>query len=241
MKKILILIVIITIAASVVYLRPSAYKRMVAPYPNSAFIKEVDIAWPTHNQRAPGSDNWPVTWANDNHQYSSWGDGGGFKGTNAKGRVSLGFARIEGDSISEGTEDPFKGVNIFGGYQPQVPSPIDGKSYGILSVDDSLYAWISPGSGPDGYQEARLYQSSDYARSWESLPWSFTKEDKFIFPAFLQFDKGYSNSRDHYIYIYASILQNDIDLSVQKPGYIVLLRVPINRITDRDYYEVYSG
>lgn len=217
------------------------HERLSAPYPNSAFIKDIDFAWSTHLKKAYGSDNWPVTWADDNHQYTSWGDGGGFNGSNAKGRVSLGFARIEGSSDPEATNDPFKGVNIFGGFQPQVPSSIDGKTYGILAVDDSLYAWISPGSGPDGYKEARLYHSTDHARNWQAASWSFTKDDGFIFPAFLQFGKNYSNSRDSYAYVYASILENAQDLSVQKPGHIALLRVPLQHITERDKYEIYTG
>lgn len=240
-KIILIILIITILIVSFSYFGTGMHQTMVAPYPDSPVISSVDFAWSTHNQRAKGSDNWPVTWADDNHQYTSWGDGGGFSGSNSRGRVSLGFARIEGDSKATGTNNPFRGVNIYGGFQPLVASSIDGKSYGILSVENSLYAWISPGSGADGYREARLYQSLDYARSWEPLPWSFTKENKFIFPTFLQFGRGYSNSRDNYVYIYASILQNDAELSVQKPGHIALLRVPINQLTNRHSYEVFSG
>lgn len=232
---------IITVLGFVFYFKADMHEGLSTPYPYSTVIKDIDIAWPTHIKRAPGSDNWPLTWADDNHQYSSWGDGGGFEGTNARGRVSLGFARIEGGSGSEGVDDPFKGVNIFGGFQPQAPSTIDGKSYGILSVDGLLYAWISPGSGPDGYQEARLYQSPDHARSWQPLPWSFTQDDGFIFPTFLQFGRNYSDSRDDYVYVYASILQHEKALSVQKPGHIALLRVPIAHITKRERYEAFTG
>ncbi len=241
MKNILTIVVIFTAIASFYYLKSGTNLAMVAPYPDSPLISDVDINWSTYIKKAPGSDNWPLTWAEDNHQYSSWGDGGGFNGSNANGRVSLGFARIEGDSKEKGTKNPFKGVNIFGGIQPQIESSIDGKSYGILSIEDSFYAWVSPGSGPKGYQEARLYKSLDHARSWEPLTWNFSKEDKIIFPTFLQFDKNYSNPRDNYVYVYACILQSDADLSVQKPGHITLLRVPVKNITDRKKYEAFTG
>src|SRR5690349_9031310 len=66
------------------------------PYPRSPVIDRVEFDFQTHRRLAPGSDNWPTTWANDGHLYSVWGDGGGFGGTNSKGRVLLGVARIEG-------------------------------------------------------------------------------------------------------------------------------------------------
>ena len=66
--------------------------------PESApIISDVVFHWDTHMRAAPGSDNWPITWSDDDHQYTAWGDGGGFGGTNRNGRVSLGFARVEGD------------------------------------------------------------------------------------------------------------------------------------------------
>ena len=33
---------------------------------------------------APGSDIWPLTWAADGHQYTTFGDGGGFGGTDQR-------------------------------------------------------------------------------------------------------------------------------------------------------------
>lgn len=48
-----------------------------SPYPDSSAITGISFNWATHQEMAPGSDNWPVTWADNNHQYSSWGDGGG--------------------------------------------------------------------------------------------------------------------------------------------------------------------
>ena len=51
----------------------------------------------SHLRAAEGSDNWPVTWSDDDHQYAVWGDGGGFEGNESDGRASFGVARIEGD------------------------------------------------------------------------------------------------------------------------------------------------
>ena len=82
---------------SAVFILGAAYAFAGGPYPASDYITGVTWDWSTRDTLAPGSDNWPVTWADDNHQYTCWGDGGGFGGTNSLGSVSLGFARVEGD------------------------------------------------------------------------------------------------------------------------------------------------
>src|SRR6187549_874230 len=99
-----------------------------APYPPSPVIAGVEFDFSTHRRLAPGSDNWPTTWADDGHLYSAWGDGGGFEGTNSKGRVLLGIARIVG-----GPSD-YAGKNVWGGHEPEQPAQFGGKSYGILCV-----------------------------------------------------------------------------------------------------------
>ena len=56
-------------------------------------------------RQACGSDNWPVTWANDNALYAAYGDGRGFEPVTPE-KLSLGFARIPGGP------DQFVGVNL---------------------------------------------------------------------------------------------------------------------------------
>src|SRR6266853_1666800 len=68
-----------------------------APYPPSTVVRDIHWHWDTYQTAADGSDLWPVTWGPDNNLYAAWGDGGGFGGTDTDARVSLGFARIEGD------------------------------------------------------------------------------------------------------------------------------------------------
>jgi len=67
----------------------------VPPYPKSQIISGMDIDWTNHRRHAQGSDNFQLTWADDDHQYGIWGDGDGFAATNGKYRVSMGVARIE--------------------------------------------------------------------------------------------------------------------------------------------------
>jgi hypothetical protein len=206
-----------------------------SPYPPSAIISDMFFDWETHDRWAPGSDNWPITWADDDHQYTSWGDGGGFGGTNEDGRVSLGFARVQGTATS------YQGYNVWGGKKGANPATFDGKSYGIISISGVLYAWVSPGSGSTGYSEARLYRSSNYGASWSPASWAFTQTAGIIFPTFLQFGKDYQGARDTNVYIFATNLKDADALQVQTPGEIVLLRVPATRLMERAAYEFFAG
>ncbi len=94
----------------------STPSRPAPPYPRSAVIAHVEFDFSTHRRLAPGSDNWPTTWASDDHLYSVWGDGGGFGGTNSKGRVKLGVARIAGDATD------YVGKNVWGGLAAENPA-----------------------------------------------------------------------------------------------------------------------
>jgi len=104
------------------------------PYPPSPVIEDIHWHRESLTTAAPGSDLWPVTWGPDGHIYTSWGDGGGFAGTNSDGRVSMGFARIEGPP------EGFVAVNVNGGKNAQHPAsfPRKGKTGGIVSVDGTL-------------------------------------------------------------------------------------------------------
>jgi hypothetical protein len=207
-----------------------------SPYPNSSVITGVSFNWSTHVRRAPGSDNWPITWADDDHQYSSWGDGGGFGGTNTDGRVSLGFARIEGPSHG------YVGYNVWGGKEPEHPATWEGKSYGIISVDGVLYSWRGPGSGTTSYDEARLCKSNNHAANWSATDVVFHRADSLIMPTILNFGKDYAGARDHYVYHYFIQLQGEpSSLNVHVPGQIHLLRVAKTQIENIGAYEVFSG
>jgi len=205
------------------------------PYPPSPNIRTVEFEFGTHVRQASGSDNWPLTWAANGHQYTSWGDGGGFGGNNINGRVSLGVARVEGERTDH------TGTNVWGGKDPENPAQFGGKSYGILSLDGVLYMWVSPGSGVTNYEEARLAWSKDHGATWTLSEWAFTDADAIVLPAFLQFGKDYAGARDEYVYTYAIHLMENEDLKVQIPGQIDLMRVPRGSILARSSYEFFAG
>src|SRR5205823_10058444 len=77
-----------------------------APYPPSPLIASIEwAAAETVIRKAKGSDNWPLTWADDDHLYTAYGDGNGFEPF-INEKLSLGLARVEG------TGEHFLGVNI---------------------------------------------------------------------------------------------------------------------------------
>ncbi|MCB0689444.1 MAG: DUF4185 domain-containing protein [Saprospiraceae bacterium] len=219
-------------------------KAQDSPYPTSPFIKDIEFLWPTHLRLATGSDNWPVTWADDDNQYTVWGDGGGFGGTNGIGRSSMGVARLEDDWHD------FKATNIWGGYQGAYSHQISGKSYGILCVDADLYMWVGlfdPKNDPFG--EVRIAYSQDHGAHWSFAPWSWTKSELVMMPTFCNYGKNYQDSRDEYVYSYLIRYQSDeghyedkVDwLNCQKPGMIDLARVRKDMILDHAAYEFYAG
>jgi uncharacterized protein DUF4185 len=193
------------------------------PYTSSSVIKS--ITWDFGNiiRKAPGSDLWPITWAADNNLYTSWGDGGGFGGTDSDGRVSLGFARIEG------TPENFIGHNVWGGKNPENPARFGGKALGMISVDGILYAWIFTQNGI----EIKLAWSSSLGKTWQLVnDWKFP-EDNFVPFSFLNFGKDYAGARDGYVYVYGGPWSGGANQ--------YLARVPKDQIKNRTSYEFFKG
>lgn len=229
---------VLLLITSMLFLKtPSTVLAQPSPvYPASTVISSIEWDIASKRTLAPGSDNWAITWAADGHQYTTWGDGGGFGGTNNRwgGRVSLGFARIEGG------KDDYVGVNLWGGKNAQNPARFTGKSYGIISIDGVLYMWRGHQDAPgeNVYGTSSLYRSTDASASWEAT--SVTYNAGFFTPTFLQFGQDYSGARDQYVYVYAPE-QKTTDWEVNKPGELMLARVDKSRITDIAAYEFFAG
>ena len=244
-KKIILVLLFVSLAISPFFVQTPA-RGQTPPYPPSPVVTNITFDWSSHDRRAEGSDNWALTWADDNHKYTPWGDGGGFGGTISDGRVSLGIARIEGLLSS------YRGGNVWGGKNPlnnnawirspgnqwiitsaenshlRLKYPVGtarAKSYGILSVSGNLYMLAGPGSGAESYKETRLFQSTNHGVSWSPASWAFHFGDGIFLPTFLQFGKGYQGARDDFVYIYAPE-RISTTWEVQKPGKISLWRVP---------------
>lgn len=218
-----------------------------APYPPSLVLADVSLDWSTHRRYAVGSDNWQLTWADDDHQYGAWGDGGGFGGDNSVGRVGLGFGRIEG------TWDNYKGYNVWGGKDAENPAQFTGKSWGTICVSGVLYSWVvpdrpEPGGPRDHYRYVELVKSTDHAAHWTKADWRWKREDNLIVPTFLVCGEDNAGARDDYVYSYfirpqdTTVTQAQFGLAVHKPGALFLARVPKDKVfAGPDAYEWFRG
>jgi hypothetical protein len=192
----------------------------------------------SHRRLAIESDNWPLTWSDDDNQYAVWGDGGGFGSDGLEGRVEFGVARVTGD------HDNYEGFNRFGGKDAECPAGIRGKGHGApLSVGGVLYVWFTPSASTMGFDTFILFRSRDKGCTWTLLDAAFTREqDGVAFGSFVQFGKDYGFARDAYVYTVAVAVTDELRLNiVQRPGKIMLLRVPKLTIEDRGAYEFYAG
>ncbi|MBV6639292.1 MAG: hypothetical protein KI791_01185 [Cyclobacteriaceae bacterium] len=216
------------------------------PYPKSKVIRDVKFDWSSHIRLASGSDNWPITWADDGHQYTVWGDGGGFGGTNGIGRSSLGIARIEG------SWHDFRATNVWGGHNTENEHKQIGKSYGIVCIDAVLYMWVGMfQTKEDQFDETRIAYSKDHGASWTFADWAFTRQQNIMMPTVCNYGKNYQGARDEYVYSYLIRFQSyqgpddypdKVDwLNVQKPGNIDLARVHKDSILFQNAYDFFSG
>jgi len=190
-----------------------AVKQFTPPYPPSPVIERIDWDLTGLRREAPGSDIWATT----------WGDGGGFGGTNVKGRVSMGVARIEGAA------EDWKGFNVWGGRDPESDEkPFRGKAIEMLSIAGTLYMSVSK---QDVWTVAKIAKSTDHGQTWISGDWDFGPPADG--PSFLNFGKDYEGARDQFVYSYMPDGENKKDL--------LLARVPKTEIMNRSAYEFFAG
>lgn len=224
------------------FLLPLVMAAGTPPYPPSPIIGGIELDWSTHRRLAPGSDNWPTTWADDDNLYAAWGDGGGFDGTNSKGRVLLGIARITGDARHYG------GKNVWGGFAPEHPAQFGGKSYGILCVGGVLYLWVAPQPNPH-LATCQIAFSKDHGATWQFADWKFAFGDGLTIPTILNFGRDYAGARDDYVYSYyieptwgpGPAKRHTHTFDVHRPGRLHLSRVPSQAILERSQYEFFAG
>jgi CubicO group peptidase (beta-lactamase class C family) len=192
------------------------------PYPPSSVIK--GITWApaeTIVRRAPGGDNWPMTWGDDDVQYTAYGDGNGFEPFVPE-KLSLGFAKVTG-----GPED-FVGTNLRTATGEFIGDGRSGrKASGILMVDGVLYVLTR------NRDNAQLGWSRDHGATWTWADWRFEKS--FGCPTFLNYGRNYAGARDDFVYVYSL----DSDSAYEASDRMVLARVPQDRITQRDAYEFF--
>ena len=174
-------------------------------------------------KKARGSDNWPMTWGEDDALYTAYGDGWGFEPRVPK-KLSLGFAKVTGSPAD------FAGENIRSESGEAIGDDRRGrKASGMLMVDGVLYM-LARNAG-----NSTLAWSTDGARTWAWADWTF--ETSFGCPTFLNFGRDYRGARDEYVYLYSQ----DRDDAYTVADRVVMGRVRKDRIKDRAPYEFFAG
>jgi CubicO group peptidase (beta-lactamase class C family) len=199
-------------------------KTASSPYPPSPVIAEVRWApKETIIRRAKGSDNWPLTWADDDLLYTAYGDGNGFEPFVPE-KLSMGLATITG------TPPGFTGTNLRSATAESKGQGADGrKASGLLCVEGTLYLWAR------NVTNSKLAWSSDHGQTWTWAEWKFT--NSFGCPAFLNFGWNYAGARDEFAYAYSP----DADSAYQCADQLVLARAPKTRLRHRDAWECFAG
>ncbi|MDA1191963.1 MAG: hypothetical protein O3A46_09815, partial [Candidatus Poribacteria bacterium] len=194
------------------------------PYPASEVVKRVIWA-PVEEivKDGDGADNWPLTWGDDDAQYTAYGDGWGFKSNRTVEKLSVGVGRVFG------TPPDFTAENI---RSNDIERPGDGargaKASGILMVDGVLYMWMR------NADNSTLTWSNDHGKTWVWSDWKFSAS--FGCPTFLNFGQNYEGARDDYVYIYSF----DSDTAYDPADRLVLARVPRNEIRNNFAYEYFQ-
>ena len=193
-----------------------------APYPQSKLIES--IVWEDSSQiirLAQGSDNFPVTWADDGNLYTTWGDGTGF---GSPPRRSMGFARVAGfppdiSALDIRSHDEQSGDGRRGK-----------KGWGLLCVEKVFYLWMGHADNRGG--KAQLAWSTDGMKNWTFADWKFSE---FGLIGFVNFGKNYGGARDNYVYAYS----HDGPLAGVPADRFILMRVPVDKIAYREAYEFF--
>lgn len=195
----------------------------IAPYPPSPVIRGIDFAPPeTISRKAIDSDNWPLTWGDDNAIYTVYGDGTGFD-PGVEEKLSMGFARITGSPLV------YEAENIRSPSGERKGDGVRGlKASGLLMVDGVLYMWVRNAGNSE------LWSSADRAVTWKQ---HFKWTESFGSPVFLNYGRNYQGARDEYVYVYSQ----DGPSAYKPDDTILLARVPKARVTERAAYEFYAG
>jgi len=197
-----------------------------APYPHSKIIAGISFDRSTLVRAAPGSDQFGYTTASDGNIYVAWGDGGGFGGTNSRGRSSLGVARLLGVPPS------WKGINVWGGVEPlSSQSPTPGKtSNGVIAVGGVIYLYVCQ---QGVWTNNSLWKSGNLGMTWQNLGRMFEEPGSaFADPGIVQFGPDYRGARDRYVYGYDEHFFAD--------G-LALFRVDKSKLESRTHYEFFAG
>lgn len=197
-----------------------------APYPLSPVI--TSLTWApssTIDRKATGSDTWPITWADDGHLYTAYGDGKGFV-PKVPSKLSLGFAKVSG------VPNTHVGVNIRSSNEQGGSGSSGKKGSGMLMVDGVLYMWVR--NANQSGQQCELWYSTNYGVDWIDVGWNF---EEFGYCTFINYGKNYAGARDDYVYT----VSHDHPSAYKVANDFVLLRCVKTGLTVEENWEFFVG
>ena len=197
------------------------------PYPPSPVITK--LTWApkeTIVRAAPGCDNFPLTWADDDALYTTYGDGRGFE-PQVERKLSMGFARITGPP------DRFTAANVRSPSGEQLGEGRRGKKgWGLLCVGSVLYLWL--GHADRNGAQAQLAWSADHGRTWTFADWTLAELGMV---GFVNYGRDYAGAPDGFVYAYS----HDGPRADTPADRFVLMRAPKDRLTRREAWEFFAG
>ncbi|MEZ4662319.1 MAG: hypothetical protein R2911_32620 [Caldilineaceae bacterium] len=194
------------------------------PYPPSPVIANLEWAPQSSIQRmANGSDNYPITWADDGALYTAYGDGNGFD-PKVPQKLSLGFARVDGPPTN------ISAANIRSPQEQTGQGSAGKKASGMLMVDGVLYMWVR--NADNNGHKCQLAWSTDHAQSWTFGDWKF---DEFGYCTFINFGQNYAGARDNYVYT----VTHDNPSAYTAADRFILMRVPKDQMRNQAAYEYF--
>ncbi|GAG34602.1 unnamed protein product, partial [marine sediment metagenome] len=223
-------------------------------------LKRLDdsIQQPTGN-----GDNWHMTWAENDCQYSGLCDGTGwnhlpeYSGKNYNTRIFI----IEGNAPNHSFKYLQSYPELESIYPPDKNNPDNYSRYygfGIIAIDNFIYQFLSTPRvpfGPSGnsFIGAKLIYSPDNGKTWLNQDGSFPvywekweernhenmiffnePEESFSLLTVLQMGRNYEDNKDGYFYIYAPNGNKDGNMNQ-----LVMLRINKERILYRSEYEYF--
>jgi hypothetical protein len=198
-----------------------------APNPPSPLIQRIEFGPKNQISRAAeGSDNWPVTWGDDDRLYTAYGDGFGFE-PHVKHKLSLGLAAIVG-------EPPlFTGINL---RTPSGEKTGDGpkgiKASGLLMADGILFMLVR--NTDNNGNGARLVWSDDRGLQWQD---GYAFHPEFGCPTFLNSGPNHIDAKDTYVYVYSQKGPN----AYTTYDHVVLARAKKQELKDPRAWQFFTG
>jgi hypothetical protein len=169
-----------------------------------------------------------LTWGDDGLLYTSYADGNGF----SEGPVNytLAFATVSGLPPHHSGRD----------FRSNVDTPVGwgkegAKASGLLMAGGVLYLWIRNYIVDGDWRHSRLARSADRGRTWTWADWHFSRT--FGCPEFVQYGPNYQGARDAYVYV---VSQSGDSAYAFDPD-VVMARVPVDRMMQREAYEFFTG